>query len=288
MSTELHEPERSEASGLPRFLKFSIFALIALTLLTIVALFVDTIDGRGVRLSLTFVVFAAFVGLTAMDTLRSTTRNWYPPAALLSNGVFLGASLLTIWLTPSSFGLGVYGIFLILIYALILRLSVLFGMLAMDAVDWEDTAIRTVEPPERNSSIAASWLAGSAAALFVIYIAARNILSDRNISSDLDGLWDIYLKLSTAVLILAALALSISLLLRWFFGADQRKIERAAMAGRAHLQSEQPPLVQTEGPIRQETGLLPWPLHPDGTPYPQNSQGQPDFEAVERWKSGQR
>jgi len=281
MSTDLQQSERPKASGLPRFLSFSIFALIGLTLLTIVALFVDSIDARGLRITLTFVVFAAFVGLTAMDTLRSTTRSWYPPAALLSNGLFLGASLLTIWLTTSSLGLGIYGIFLILIYALILRLSVLFGMLAMDAVDKESQSGRTLEGPERQSSIAATWLAGIAAGLFVVYIAAKNILSGRVLYGDLDTFWDIYLKLSTAVLILAALALSISLLLRWFFGADQRRLERAAASSqrqqKAYELGQQPSPVLATAPGQ----LLPWPTFADGSPYPQRADGQPDFERVE-------
>lgn len=280
MSTDLQQSESTKAKALPRFLSFSIFALIGLTLLTIAALFVDSIDARGLRITLTFVVFAGFVGLTALDTLRSSTRSWYPPAALLSNGIFLGASLLTVWLTTSSLGLGIYGIFLILIYALILRLSVLFGMLAMDAVDKEDRSVRVIDAPERQSSIAATWLAGIAAGLFVVYIAAKNILSGRVLNIDLGTFWDIYLKMSTAVLILAALALSISLLLRWFFGAEQRRFQRDAAASqrqqRAYEQGQQRVPVQAMPPGE----LLPWPLLADGAPYPQTADGQPDFERV--------
>lgn len=319
MSTDLQHGQKNEVKeGLPKFLRFSIFALVAVTLITIVALFVDNIEGKGIKITLTFVIFAMFVGLAALDTLKGSKRSWYAPAAFLSNTVFLGASILTVWLTPGIyFGFTAVAIFHILVYLAILRAGLFFGMLAMNAIDREEAGGRKLELYENKSSLWAAWLGGIAAALFVVYIAANQILTGRAINYSLFAFWDIYLKLSTAVLILAGLSLSISFLLRWFFGADERALKRAHYAGQAHLRSDweaqnrgygenqwpapqgQMPAWPTPGagdqmptwpaptaatPVatQQSQGLLPWPTFDDGRPFPMGSDGQPDFEAAKR------
>lgn len=277
---EPRPPEKpvAEQSKLPKFLSFSIIALVVLTGLTIVALFVDSIEDKGSRIFLTFLVFAAFIGLTALDTLRTTNREWYPPAALLSNGIFLGASLLSVWLTSAGYIFPAAVIFQILIYAVLLRSALYIGFLAMNAVD--NPTGRPIESTERNSSIIASWLVNIAAVLYVIYLSANLIIGSRIMSLDLSNFWDVYLKISTAVLILAGLALSISLLLRWFFGADERKLKHEQALANAPVQPvAQPPVPRPQvQPVPQP--LLPWPTFPDGAPFPSNAQGQPDFEAA--------
>jgi len=298
MSTDLQPEQRSEVkAGLPKLLSFSIWALVAITLITIVALFLDSIENRGARITMTFVVFAAFVGITAFDTLRGSKRSWYAPAALLANGVFLGASILTIWLTQTPyFGFTFVTLFHIVVYLGILRLGILFGMLAMNAIDRETEGHREVQDYERRASVWAAWLGGAAAALFVIYIAANQILSGREINYGLYSFWEFYLRMSTAVLILAGLGLSISFLLRWFFSADERAARRAELAGRAHTQNEwawqyehgQAPAVQPQrdgfngmsNPVQPQQPLLPWPTFDDGRPFPAGADGQPDFEAA--------
>ena len=285
MSTDLQQPPSSVKARLPRFLSFSIFALVALTVLTIAALFIDSIENKGSRIFLTFIVFAVFVGLTALDTLKSDEREWYPPTALLSNGIFLGASLLTIWLTPSSY-YGYFGtaISLIVFFALILRAGILLGLLAMDAVDKERAGGRQLEATERGSSLAATWLGNGAAVLFTAYIAATTILARREMAYDLTTFWDIYLKISTAVLILAGLALSVSLLLRWFFGADERKLQRERLAASAAPHGTDSPRSASpqQTAFQPRPKRLPWPRFQDGRPFPADQQGQPDFEAASR------
>lgn len=284
-SVEARSPERpaTTESKLPKFLSFSIIALVVLTGLTIVALFVDSIENKGSRIFLTFLVFAAFIGLTALDTLRTTDRQWYPPAALLSNGIFLGASLLSVWLTNGGYLFIASAVVQVAIYALILRGGLYIGFLAMNAVDRPSG--RTIEGPERNSSVAASWLVNIAAVLYVVYLSATLIIGSRASSVDLTDFWDVYLKISTAVLILAGLALSISLLLRWFFGADERKLRKdEARASIPVHPLVQPPVPR---PLHQQEAqpLLPWPTFSDGTPLPATAQGQPDFEAAARASS---
>lgn len=226
MSTDFSHPQKTQREKLPRFLSFSILALIGLTVLTIVTLFLDSIEGRGPRIALTLVVFAAFVGLTAWDSRKTERLSWYPPSALLSNGVFLGASLLTIWLSPHYFGFGFAILYYTLIYALVLRLGLLFGTFAMGELDRDRAERRELGAHEVQSSKIATSLGGAASILFVAYMAARNIIGRESVSFETAAFWDIYLKLSTATLILAALALSISLLLRWHFRGEQRRLEK--------------------------------------------------------------
>lgn len=283
MSTDSQQAPSPVKARLPKFLSFSIFALIALTVLTIAALFIDSIEDKGSRIFLTFIVFGIFVGLTALDTLKGTEREWYPPTALLSNGIFLGASLLTIWLTPASFfGFVASVASLVFLFALILRAGIFLGFLAMDAVDKEGAGGRSVESAERGSALAATWLGNGAAVLFAAYLAATSILAQREMTYDLATFWDTYLKISTALLILAGLALSVSLLLRWFFSADERRAQREANAPVSHganAQSAAPPVdPQLQQALQPE--LLPWPTFPDGSPFPADPQGQPDFEAA--------
>lgn len=173
MSADPQQQPNSVKARLPKFLSFSIFALVALTVLTIAALFIslargaialqgsedvnDSIEDKGSRSFLTFVIFTVFVGLTAPDTLKSN---------------------------------------------------------------------------ERGGSLATSWLGNGA-----------------------------------AMLILAGLALSVSLLLRWFFGADERKLQRersAAPHGTDSPRAASPQ--QTTFQPRPEP--LPWPRFQDGRLFP--------------------
>ena len=319
MSTDIQQEPAgpgSKAKRIPRFLGFSIGALVVLTLLTIGALFVDTIEEKGTRIFFTFLVFGVFVGLTALDTLKGSSRQWYPPAALVSNGVFLGASLLTIWLSKGeSFLYGPFILTLIFAYAVILRLAIFLSFLAMNSVDKQRAEGQEVDRFEALSSAATAWFANISAAIFVSYIALREIVPvERTIDysresvggartatpvsqSGFDQFLDIYLKIGTAALILTGLFLSISLLLRWFFGADSWRAKREANAEALRQQQLRQQAPQHSGqqpqqPLppqqpqaqqhRPESGAkLPWPRFADGTPYPVGGDGQPDFRAAQ-------
>lgn len=115
---------------------------------------------------------------------------------------------------------------------------------------------------------------------------------------------DLYWRIATALLILTALGLSITLLLRWFYGADRRDAARAARAAQLPQvpvsSSAQPaalaqPAVQPQSEIQGAVPpepqaheisaaqpLLPWPTFADGTPLPAGPDGQPDFSALQR------
>lgn len=252
--------------SIPAFLRISIFALIAITVFVIGSLFFDGIENRGSKIFLTFLTFGAFTLLTALDSQLSERREWYSPVAMVSNFLFLGSSMLLIWV-PKNDAMAAYNNFLgittftaIFFLVLILRGGLLVSIFARGAID-NPRRMRKVEEYEGKSAIAAAWLANGAAALYAIYFVVYNI--DGNTQGSL--LWDTYLKVATAVLILAGLALAISQLLAWFFGAEERKIR--AEENRSRMLAGGEP-------------LKPWPTFEDGRPLPMGADGQPDFEAA--------
>ncbi len=75
------------------FLKVSIILLAALSVASISLLFIGDFQGKFERVFSTFVVFAVFVGLTALDTRRGQRNEWYAPVALIANSYILALSL---------------------------------------------------------------------------------------------------------------------------------------------------------------------------------------------------
>ena len=299
-------PAPEENKRLPLFLWISIAALVAISVLTIITLFIEAIDYRGERITATFLLFAAFTGLTALDTFRGSARSWYGPAALVSNIWALAASLMVIWLLPGS---GRYsGVFaqivgLSILIFLIARVALLLSMWVLNRID-ERTA------PERGFGYLATAALVLSAAVYTGYLSVASVFGERLIMHfgliQMDTFWDVWLKIGTAALILGALFTSITLLLRWYQGADARarqKAEFATSGGPANPygyppvapqqypaaprnypqqlpQHPTPPVVQQHAPVSDEP--LPWPVHPDGQPYAAGPDGQPDFAAARR------
>lgn len=205
---------------------------------------------------LTLLVFAAFVGLTALDDRLGPKRAWYPSAAGLANIYFLGAALLVAWFRQPEYSLGLFlpALGLILSLAVILRASLGVSVLALGAGrpgawGWA----------ERVSAAAAATLVSAAAILYSTYLTLTGALTGpvaRWVG------WGTYLKGTTAAVILGGLALSVTLLLRWHGSAAA---DQSSAAGHA------PPV----GGAPE----LPWPRLPDGSPYPAGRSGQPDFSA---------
>lgn len=279
-----------EPKTMPRFLSFSIIGLSMITLFTVIMLFTDTVENKANRIFLTFIVFGAFVLLTALDTSKGDKRKWYPPTALLSNGVFLAFSLVSIWITKESqfFGLTFIILFLVLFILFILRIGIWISVLSMNALDVQ-SEYRTIDKLERYSSVTGAWLANISAIMFVVYFGVQNIIESRNMVQNYQW-WDDYIKLSTALLIITGLALSISLLLRWYFGADVKKQKQLKDRSlreekvRAQREEHERKVLRKDLETHEERkeNLLPWPTFEDGSPFPSTPNGQPDFEAVKR------
>lgn len=270
--------------GLSTFLKVSIVLLAGLTVASISLLFIGDFEGKFERVFSTFALFAVFVLFTALDTRREQKSEWYAPVALIANSYILALLLIVIWMTPyESFGL-MFEIFWKSVFVILTtRLVILCCQLLLRAGDRLPAAVT-------RFAFATSVLAVLSGILFTAPVGIDAF--DLNIP-------DLYWRIATALLILTALGLSITLLLRWSYGAEHREARRAAE--RAHLAhgavvdnrafpaqqavpAQPAPLAQPAPQAVAPDGqpLLPWPTFADGTPLPAGPDGQPDFSVVQQ------
>ncbi|MFD5601080.1 hypothetical protein ACFWHR_13615 [Leucobacter sp. NPDC058333] len=290
-----HAP--GEPRKLSTFLKVSIILLAGLTIASISLLFIGDFEGKFERVFSTFALFAVFVLFTALDTRREQKSEWYAPVALIANAYILGLLLIVIWMTPYSTFTLLWDIFWKSLFViLVTRLVILCAQLLLKSGGKRSETIT-------RFAFVTSVLAVLAGILFTAPVGIDAF--DLHIP-------DMYWKIATAILILTALALSITLLLRWFYGADERDSARAARAAgqRAALagyqaqsnqhRAQQPSAQQAapqalqapqqlaepvqQQPVQQQPAqgtqpapLLPWPTFADGRPIPAGPDGQPDF-----------
>jgi len=294
------------APQLSTFLKVSIVLLAGLTIASISLLFIGDFEGKFERVFSTFALFAVFVLFTAFDTRRGQKSEWYAPVALIANAYILGLLLIVIWMTPyDSFSL-IWEIFWKSVLVIVVtRLVILCCQLLLQAGNRLPAVVT-------RFAFVTSVLAVLSGILFTAPVGIEAF--DLHVP-------DLYWKIATALLILTALGLSITLLLRWSYGADAREAARAAapaapaapqpypqggaqplaqapqQAPQQPQQAPQAPEVQQaqvqQQPQAQQASqpaqpLLPWPTFPDGRPLPARPDGQPDFSALGPVQPGQR
>lgn len=262
------------------FLKISIVLLAALTLASISLLFIGDFEGKFERVFSTFALFAVFVLFTAFDTRRQQKSEWYAPVALVANAYILGVLLTVIWMTSSGFAL-LFEIFWKSVFViLVTRLVILCCQLLL------------------NMGAKVSAVVNRFAFITSAFAVLSGILFTAPVAIEAFDLYipDLYWKIATALLILTALGLSITLLLRWSAGADDREAVRA----QRQVVSNQMPYPATPVPQpfsqaqpfpqaqplqaaapQQAPNLLPWPTFADGRPLPMGPDGQPDFSVLQ-------
>ncbi|QZY53031.1 hypothetical protein [Leucobacter tenebrionis] len=275
---------KSEDAGLSTFLKVSIILLAGLTVASISLLFIGDFEGKFERVFSTFALFAVFVLFTALDTRREQKSEWYAPVALIANAYILGLLLIVIWMTPyAAFGLMLEifwkSVFVILVTRLvILCCQLLLGM-----------GVKLPVVVTRFAFVT-SVLAVLSGILFTAPVGIEAF--DLHIP-------DLYWKIATALLILTALGLSITLLLRWSYGSAAREAARAARGPAPYIgapqSGAQAPRVQQAGPV-QQAPAQPRPAQPvapqqpaqqpQQAPRPSGSQGpqqQPQSQPLLPW-----
>lgn len=276
-------PQQPGVRKLSTFLKVSIILLAGLTVASISLLFIGDFEGKFERVFSTFALFAVFVLFTALDTRREQKSEWYAPVALIANSYILALLLIVIWMTDfTPFGL-IFEIFWKSLFVIVsTRLVILCCQLLLRSSDEQPVAVT-------RFAFITSVLAVLCGILFTAPVGVEAF--DLTIP-------DLYWRIATSLLILTALALSITLLLRWFYGADRRDAAREARAAQ-HLQQQaqaeqarvqQAQIAQAQAAQFQAQAaqaqaaqpLLPWPTFADGTPLPAGSDGQPDFSATQR------
>ena len=271
---------------LSMFLKVSIILLIGLTIASISLLFIGDFEGRFERVFSTFALFAVFVVLTAIDTSREKRNDWYAPVALIANTYILGLLLIVIWVTRyRSYSLMFDIVWKSILVIVLVRLVILCCELLLRS--------------GQKSGETTNRFAFATSILAVL----SGIMFTAPLGIDAFGLDvpDLYWKIATAVLILTALGLSVTLLLRWAGRSDDREVQRAAIraaeaeayrsgayagaaqqgyssSAQAQGIAQQPaPAAQAQPEPQVEEGLLPWPTFADGRPIPAGPDGQPDF-----------
>lgn len=290
---QLAVPQGPAPKKLSMFLKVSIILLIGLTLASISLLFIGDFEGRFERVFSTFALFAVFVVLTAIDTSREKRNDWYAPVALIANTYILGLLLIVIWMTPYRY----YSLLFDIVWK-----SILVIVLVRLVIICCELLLRSGQ----KSGEVTNRFAFATSILAVL----SGIMFTAPIGFDAFGLRvpDMYWKIATAVLILTALGLSVTLLLRWAGKSDARAEHRAAVeAAQAEAfraaatanaggssagaqqgypaalpqqaaQAQDPaPQDPAQQPSDEEEGLLPWPTFADGRPIPAGPDGQPDF-----------
>lgn len=228
---------------LSSFLKISIIVLAALTVASISLLFIGDFQGKFERVFATFFVFAVFVGLTALDTRRELKSEWYAPVALIANSYILALLLIVTWMTPyDPFGLG---------WALLWKGIVVVGVTRLVLLCCQGLLSMSEGKPESigRFSFITSMLAVLSGILFTAPIAIETF----NVTIP-----ELYWKIAVATLILTALGLAITLLLRWFYSAPDRETARAAAESR-RVASQQSAPYRAQAPFVQ---AHPLPVHP--------------------------
>lgn len=223
--------ERPEKLSL--FLKISIILLAALSIAAISLLFIGDFDGKFVRIFSTFVIFAVFVLLTALDTRLDRLSNWYAPVALIANSYILALVLIVTWMTDyEPFFLGWEIFWKAFVVILVTRVVILCCQLLLGLGEKRAASLNIF-------AFATSILAIISGILFTAPAAIETF--DVTIP-------ELYWRIAVATLMLTALGLSITLLLNWSYGAADREAARAArQAQQLHPQQLQPQHLQPQG-----------------------------------------
>lgn len=271
-----HQPVPKPSHRLSAFLKVSIILLAALSIAAISLVFIGDFEGKVEKITATFLIFAVFVGLTAADTSRGQRNGWYAPVALIANSYILALLLIVTWMSESGYFLGWEIFWKSIVVIAVTRAVVGCCQLLLGMGEGKP------EPLARFAFVT-SVLAVLSGILFTAPLAITVF--------DID-VPELYWKIAVAGLLLTALGLSITLLLRWSYGAQEREAKRraAAAAAAARRHAPQPVAVpqsalpaqpvatpQTAALPSPQQPLLPWPTFADGRPLPIGPDGQPDF-----------
>ena len=260
---QTHEGDQHRLSP---FLKVSIILLAALTIASISLLFLGDFEGRFERVFSTFALFTVFVLFTAFDTSRERKSEWYAPVALIANTYILGLLLIVIWMTSyDPFTLGFEILWKSIVVIAVTRLVILCCQILL--------SLGAHYPPVvPRFGFITSILAVLSGIMFTAPVGIESF--DLTVP-------DLYWKIATATLILTALGLAITLLLRWTYGADRRAAARAERDAMAANRFPQVPGQAPQAPGQPYRGGQPYGSGaPSGPAQPQSQPSTPGHPPV--------
>lgn len=279
-------------SGISTFLKVSIILLAALSIAAISLVFIGDFEGKVERITATFLIFAVFVGLTAADTSRGQRNSWYAPVALIANSYILALLLIVTWMSEGGYFLGWEIFWKSVLVIGVTRAVVGCCQLLLGMGEGKPEALA-------RFAFVTSVLAVLSGILFTAPLAIE--VFDVTVP-------ELYWKIAVAGLLLTALGLAITLLLRWSYRSQDRERLRQERQVQAAAQQQAAPIQQAAyvaappafasqpiaaapapvlpAPAPQQAAapqpqpgqpVLPWPTFADGRPLPVGPDGQPDF-----------
>lgn len=288
--------------GIQPVLFIGICLLAIVSIITVALIFVGDFESQAPRVVWTVVVFLVFTGLLALD-LSLSRRDPLPLViGVIANTYLLAVLMIAIWVRDADgAGQDDWGrgwLFAELLWVVALTIIV---VRAAAAAAWGLVVLgrRGRAVMARVIGVIAAALLGLVGVLLTLHFAISAFGIDV-------GEW--YWRSTVAAIVIAALASSITVLLYW----NRRNIdwqeaeargEHPDALGRDVTDRVAPPStanpaassaqygVQQHGAHYggqygvqqpgqhpgQPQGLLPWPTHPDGTPYPMGPDGQPVF-----------
>lgn len=278
--------------------------LAVVTLVTVVLIFTGDFGSQSSRVVWTVLVFLGFTGLLAFDLNLSRKDSTPLVVGVAGNTYLLGVLMLAIWMKSSeTWGLTGWLGMVVFMTFLVVRAAVAGAWGLLVAGRKSQTAFGVIV-----GRVAAVLLGLSGVMLTFHYV----------LEAFGAGATEFYWRTTVAVIVVAALAASVTVLLFWNRrnldwqereAAGMHAAPMAARAGQPPVMNPRPgqvpaaPVMVRPGPAvrpassapaeapaeRQRPqgqeapggqpagGLLPWPVYPDGTPYPAGPDGQPVF-----------
>lgn len=301
MSSPQHLPAASPP--VPKERKLTTLMLTNIIILSIVGIasilvmLFGEFDDKGIRVTSTFLVFSAFTAFTAWDSSERHPRQ-YLPIGQTGNIYMLGLSLIQIWVTLSpdwtTSSRRYYSsseiLWNVLAVIILVKIGVFLVQKISDYIGHQQSSLA-------NAANISAWSFGLVTLLFTLPFGFNDIFTFG------EGYW----KISTAAILLAGLALSITVLLAWFF-KDKTPVPapvRNKVHGNApHFSPQGVPVAQQEtntpsvptstpdfapAPVPHPSvpqfnppvaSALAWPVFPSGLPLPAKANGRPDFDAL--------
>jgi len=229
--------------------------------------FVGDFEGKVERISATFLIFAVFVGLTTADTRLDQRHAWYAPVALIANSYILALMLIVTWMSDGGYFLGWDIFWKSLLVIAVTRAVVGCCQLLLGMGEGKPAALG-------RFAFVTSVLAVISGILFTAPLAIE--VFDVTVP-------ELYWKFAVASLMLTALGLAITLLLRWSYGASAREeARRQRLAQQAAAPMPQPyvaapqPYVATPAPVPAPApAVAPEPASPAAEPAATEAESTP-------------
>lgn len=258
--------------GVQPVLLVGIALLAIVSAVTVVLILTGDVGAHASRVVWTVVVFLGFTGLLALDLVLARRDATPLVLGVAANTYLLAVLMIGIWVRPSAAEAGGAGLAALLTELLGLVLLTALVARAAAAGAWGLLVLgrRTRAAVARAVGVVGASLVGAVGVLLTLHTAL-----------DAFGIpvGEAYWRATVAAIVVAALAASTAVLLFW----NRRNLDwqeaEARGEHRTRPAAARPALAPALQAPQRPQGLLPWPLHPDGTPLPVGPDGQPVFSA---------